>query len=134
MSVPAMKAETTMAFPFVPFAAGVAVGSLVTYACKDRSVHDYLAREMRQLYCMMVKRVTAIREAAIQFSAPRLRVPEELRSLSQGVQETIAGSGPAQGGLAGRLQNMTDSATYDRLDAADDATHAAAAVPGRRAT
>ena len=122
-----------MAFPFVPFAAGVAVGSLVTYAYKDRSVHDYLAREMRQLYCMMVERVTAIREAAVQFSAPRLRVPEELRSLSQGVQEAIAGSSAAPGGWGGRLQNMTDSVSYDRSDAADDATGAAAAAPGRRA-
>jgi hypothetical protein len=36
--------EVSMAFPLLPFAAGIAVGSLATYGATDKALHQRLAR------------------------------------------------------------------------------------------
>ena len=98
-----------MAFPLIPFAAGFAVGSLVTYGYKDKTVHDYVVHEFGQLYALVASRVTAIRDMAAHLSPPRLQVPGELKALTRGVQETITKTESAASELVGKVENAAES-------------------------
>ena len=114
-----------MAFPLMPFAAGFALGSLVTYGYKDKTVHDHIVHELRRLYVMVADRVTIIRDMAAYLSPPRLQVPEELKAMTAGVQEAIARTESAAAELARTVEDSAETFVARSQEPAEVVTHTA---------
>jgi hypothetical protein len=84
-----IEEEVAMAFPLVPFAAGFALGSLLTYGYKDKAIHDRILQGAQDFYTLVAGRVTAVKDSVTHLSQPRLRMAEELKSVKEGVAATL---------------------------------------------
>lgn len=86
-----------MAFPLIiPFAAGVAVGSLVTYGYKDKGVHDRVVHGAQDLYGWLAGGVTAVADRIPYLKTKTEEAleeaKEEIEALRVGAEEGAEGA------------------------------------------
>lgn len=79
-----------MALPLIPFAAGLALGSLVTYGYKDKAVHDRILQGAEEAYAWAKEGLTAIRDWIPGLAAAKEQAPEVVEAAAAEAAEQIA--------------------------------------------
>lgn len=78
-----------MALPLIPFAAGLALGSLVTYGYKDKAVHERVVRGAEDLYARAKCGVTAVMDWIPGLARTKEDVPELVEAAKTEVGEQL---------------------------------------------
>lgn len=65
-----------MAFPLIPFAAGLAVGSVVTYGYKDEKIHDRVVALGKDVNQRLADAASAVGGMLPDLSGAKLRIPD----------------------------------------------------------
>ena len=78
-----------MALPLIPFAAGLALGSLVTYGYKDKAVHERVVRGAEDLYAWAKGGVTAVMDWIPGLARTKEDAPELVEAAKTEVGEQL---------------------------------------------
>lgn len=95
-----------MALPLIPFAAGLALGSLVTYGYKDKTVHDRIIQGAEEAYAWAKEGLTAIRDWIPGLAAAKELAPEVVEAKAAEAAEQIAAAAEATVEAAEEVQEV----------------------------
>jgi len=78
-----------MALPLIPFAAGVALGSLITYGYKDKTVHERMVRGAEDLYAWAKGGVVTVMDWIPGLTGTKRQAPELVEAVMTEAAEQL---------------------------------------------